>query len=96
MTGSADDGREDGTGCVISGETSLAHTGAVVDNQSCYIIVTHFAGLGFEPGHKKKKNRNGQNKPMNFITIYIMRHRVTRISVKKKKEKKKTYKLIKR
>lgn len=47
MTGSADDGWEDGTGSVISGETSLAHTGAVVDHQSCYIIVTHFADLGF-------------------------------------------------
>lgn len=55
MTGSADDGREDSTGCIISGETSLAHTGAVVDNQSCYIIVTHFGGLGFEPGKYKKK-----------------------------------------
>lgn len=47
MTGSADDGGEDGTGCVISSETGLAHTGAIVDYQSCYIIVTHFAGLGF-------------------------------------------------
>jgi len=47
MTGSADDGWEDGTGCVISGETGFAHTGAIVDYQSCYIIVTHFAGLGF-------------------------------------------------
>jgi len=47
MTGSADDGREDGTGCVISGETGFAHTGAIVDNQSCYIIVTHFDSLGF-------------------------------------------------
>lgn len=49
MTGSADDGREDGTRSVISGETSLAHTRAVVYDQSCYIIVTHFAGLIFEP-----------------------------------------------
>jgi hypothetical protein len=47
MTWSADDGWKDGTGSVISGETSLAHTGAVVDNQSCYIVVTHFAGLSF-------------------------------------------------
>lgn len=49
MTGSANDGREDGTGSVISGETSLAHTGAVVYDQSCYIIVTHFAAWLFEP-----------------------------------------------
>lgn len=53
MTGSADDGWEDGTGSVISGETSLAHTGAVVDNQCCYIIVTHFACLVLLPGHEK-------------------------------------------
>lgn len=53
MTGSADDGREDSTWCVISGETSLAHTRAVVDNQRCYIIVTHLVGLVFLTCNKK-------------------------------------------
>jgi len=52
MTWSADDGWKDGTGCIITGKTGLAHTGAVVDNQRCYIIVTHFADLGFEPEKK--------------------------------------------
>ncbi|KAH9400907.1 hypothetical protein TYRP_002488 [Tyrophagus putrescentiae] len=34
VTGSADDGGEDGSGGVISGETGLAHTGAIVHNES--------------------------------------------------------------
>ena len=37
----ADDGREDGAGSVISGETGLAHTGSIVHNQRRNIIVTH-------------------------------------------------------
>ena len=37
----ADNGGEDGARSVISGEAGLAHAGAVVDNQSRNIIVTH-------------------------------------------------------
>ena len=42
MTGSADDRGEDGPGGVITGETGLAHAGAIVDNQSGNLLVTHF------------------------------------------------------
>merc|ERR1712071_525324 len=45
MTGTADDGGEDGAGSVISGESSLAHTGSVINNQSRNIIVTHDESL---------------------------------------------------
>jgi len=41
MTGPSDDGREDGAGSVISGETGFAHAGTVVDNQRGNIIVAH-------------------------------------------------------
>jgi hypothetical protein len=41
MARTADNGGEDGTRSVISGESSLAHTGSIVHNQSRYIIVTH-------------------------------------------------------
>merc|ERR1719361_235343 len=41
VAGAADDGGEDSSGSVISGESSLAHAGAVVDNQSGDIFVTH-------------------------------------------------------
>ena len=37
----SDDGWEDGPWGVVSGETGLAHTGAVVDYQSCYVVVAH-------------------------------------------------------
>jgi hypothetical protein len=42
VAGSAHDGREDGTGRVVSGETGLAHSGPIVHNESGNIVVTHF------------------------------------------------------
>ena len=42
MTGATDDGREDGAGSVISGETGLAHTGSIVNDQGSNFSVTHF------------------------------------------------------
>jgi len=45
MPGATDDGREDGTGSVVSGETGLAHTGSIVYDQSGNIVVTHFDGV---------------------------------------------------
>ena len=43
MSGSSDDGREHSSGCVVSGETGLAHSGSIVHNQGSYFfVVTHF------------------------------------------------------
>jgi hypothetical protein len=55
VTGSADDGGEDSTGCVISGESGLAHTGAVVNDQSGGIFVTHLGGVEVEFSSKKRE-----------------------------------------
>merc|ERR1719401_926668 len=44
VAGATDDGGEDGSGSVISGESSLAHAGAIVNNKSSNVLVTH---LGF-------------------------------------------------
>merc|ERR1719293_512983 len=44
VAGAADDGGEDGPGGVISGESSLAHAGAIVNNKSGNVLVTH---IGF-------------------------------------------------
>jgi hypothetical protein len=41
VAGSADDGREDGAGGVVSGESGFAHSGSVVDDKSGGILVTH-------------------------------------------------------
>jgi hypothetical protein len=41
VAGASNNGREDGPGCVISGETGLAHAGAVVDDKSSCVLVTH-------------------------------------------------------
>ena len=38
MTGTTDDGGENGAGRIVTGESSLAHTRPVVDNQSSYFI----------------------------------------------------------
>jgi hypothetical protein len=41
VTGSSYDGWEDGSWGIVSGETGLAHTGAIVYDQSGNILVTH-------------------------------------------------------
>ena len=45
MPGAADDGREDGSRGVVTGEAGLAHAGAIVNYQCGYVIVTHFDWL---------------------------------------------------
>merc|ERR1712110_573846 len=41
VAGTADNGGEDSSGSVISGESSLAHAGAIVTNQGSNVLVTH-------------------------------------------------------
>ena len=41
VAGTADNGGEDGAGSIITGETGLAHTGAIVYDKSGNIVVTH-------------------------------------------------------
>merc|ERR1719322_1572609 len=43
MSWSSNDGGEDGSGSVISGKTSFAHTRSIVNNKSSNFVVTHFA-----------------------------------------------------
>lgn len=42
MTGSSDDGREDGTGSIVTSEPGFAHTGPIVDHESSHVVVAHF------------------------------------------------------
>jgi hypothetical protein len=41
VTGAADDGGEDGAGGVVTGETGLDHTGAVVAHDGLLFLVSH-------------------------------------------------------
>merc|ERR1711970_1170957 len=41
VAGTANNGWEDSTGCIISCETSFAHAGAIVNNKSSNVFVTH-------------------------------------------------------
>merc|ERR1719508_29058 len=41
VAGTSNNGGEDGTGSIISSETSLAHAGAIVTNKSSNVFVTH-------------------------------------------------------
>ena len=41
MPGASNDGGEDGPGGVITGEAGLAHAGAIVDDKSGNVLVTH-------------------------------------------------------
>ena len=54
MARTADNGGEDGTRGVISGESSFAHTGSVVHNQSRNIVVTHVDELSLGASELEK------------------------------------------
>jgi hypothetical protein len=43
VTGTANDGGEDGAGSVITGETGLDHSGAVINDKSLNVLI-HFMG----------------------------------------------------
>merc|ERR1712123_352767 len=45
VTRTANNGGKDGTGSIISSETSLAHAGAIVTDKSSNVFVTHFVLL---------------------------------------------------
>merc|ERR1712098_589741 len=45
VPGAANNGGEDSPGGVISSKASLAHAGAIVDNKSSNVLVTHFVYL---------------------------------------------------
>merc|ERR1719336_1723164 len=45
VAGTSNDGGEDGPGGVISGEASLAHAGAIVNNEGSNVFVTHLDGV---------------------------------------------------
>merc|ERR1712102_120166 len=47
----ANNGGEDSSGSVISGESSFAHAGAIVNNKSSNVFVTHFGPLGSDLEH---------------------------------------------
>jgi hypothetical protein len=46
VAGSANDGGEDGAGCVVTGESGLAHAGAIVDYECSNIFVSHCFDFG--------------------------------------------------
>ena len=48
MTGATNNGGEDSPGGVITSETSLAHAGAIVNDKSSNVFVTHVVSLGLE------------------------------------------------
>ena len=50
VTGTSNDGGEDGPGGIVSSESSLAHAGAIVTDQSSNVFVTHGGVLGFQEG----------------------------------------------
>jgi hypothetical protein len=42
VAGTANNGREDSSGSVVTSETGFAHTGTIVNHEGSHIIVTHF------------------------------------------------------
>ena len=48
MAGTTNNGGEDSPGGVITSETSFAHAGAIVNDKSSNVFVTHVVSLGLE------------------------------------------------
>jgi hypothetical protein len=44
VTGAADERGENSAGSIVTGETSFNHTGAIVNDKSCYFFFSHVAG----------------------------------------------------
>lgn len=42
VSGSPNDGRKHGSRSIVPGESSLAHSRAIVDHQCSYVVVAHF------------------------------------------------------
>ena len=62
MPGASNDGREDSPWGVITGEAGLAHAGAIVDNQSGNVLVTHLGrSLNWVCGEVMILQRSDQN-----------------------------------
>ena len=62
MPGASNNGGEDSPGGVITGEAGLAHAGAIVDNQSGNILVTHLGrGLNWVCREVRICQKNDQN-----------------------------------
>lgn len=72
MARAAYDGGEDGAGSVISGESGLAHTGSVVNDQSGNIIVTHVDEFEISLDEVMGKNckRTKQKRAKQIIVTY--------------------------
>ena len=56
MTGASNNGGEDGPGGVITGETSLAHAGAIVNDKSSNVLVTHLGMVAYGLGIPKSEH----------------------------------------
>ena len=59
MAGTSNDGGEDSPGGVITGETGLAHAGAVVNDKSGNILVTHLGFVGLSGFSKEERYELG-------------------------------------
>ena len=57
MARSANDGWEDSPGGIITSETSFAHAGAIVDNKSSNVFISHFRFELFSTDNCQKKMR---------------------------------------
>jgi len=61
MTGSADNGREDGSGGIVTGKTGLAHTRTIVDNEGSNFLF-HGGGLDRLRIYKGQKDERKQER----------------------------------
>lgn len=71
VSGSADDGREDSSRGVVPGESRLAHSGAVVHNQSSNIVVTHVLSVLFNKTNVRTMNYFLRIIPRGLIVLYL-------------------------
>ena len=65
MPGASNNGGEDGPGGVITGEAGLAHAGAIVDDKSGNVLVTHLGrSLKFGVRRSREMSRKDRSELM--------------------------------
>jgi hypothetical protein len=84
VTGASNDGWEDSAGSIISSKAGFAHTGAVVNDKSSNLVITHLGGLLNSTENNKIYNKSLLTKIYRMITSQLSHDYYTMIVVLKK------------
>ena len=55
MLGTADNGRENRTWCIITSKTGFAHSRSIIHHKCLYVVVSHFLYINYKFMQEKSK-----------------------------------------